>query len=195
MMMAVSKRGIFREKALRYYAANKQKDVLPRLVSPPVFVFFWILLVLLLVAGIAAWLVQVPTYVTGTGVVLDQGIMQGKTASGEAVAVVFLPASRPMHMQAGQRLLLQIGSTGTWLPSRISHIDPGVISPDDARSRYRLSGTDAQAISGPSFVLTVNLGSAFPAHQYAGSMVSAQVQVGTQRVLSLLPGPGQLFGG
>lgn len=193
--MAISKRGIFRERALQQYAASRQKDVLPPLVSPPVFIFFWILLVLLIIAGITAWLVQVPTYITGSGIVLDQGIMQGKQANGQSVAVVFLSASHPMHMQAGQRILLQIASTGTQLTSKISQVDPGVISPDDARGRYRLNSATAQVITGPSFVLTVNLGSAFPAHEYAGSIVSAQVQVGTQRVLSLLPGTGQLIGG
>ncbi len=62
-MAVSSKRTIFRSKALQHYAASRQKDVLPRLVSPPVFVFFWILLGLLLVAGITAWLAQVPTYI------------------------------------------------------------------------------------------------------------------------------------
>ena len=109
--MAVSKRSIFRGKALEQYAASRQKDVLPRLVSPPVFVFLWILLALLIVGGIVAWLTRVPTYVVGSGVVLDQGIVQVNQASGRAVAVVFLPANRTMHVRVGQVILLQIGST------------------------------------------------------------------------------------
>ena len=107
--MAVSKRGIFRSKALQQYAASRQKDVLPRLVSPPIFVFFWILVGLLLVAGIIAWLTRVPTYVVASGVVLDQGITQGRQANGEAVAIVFLPAGDFLQVHAGQPILLQIG--------------------------------------------------------------------------------------
>jgi hypothetical protein len=193
--MAVSKRSIFRGKALEHYAASRQKDVLPRLVSPPVFVFFWILLALLIVGGIVAWLTRVPTYIVGSGVVLDQGIVQGNQASGGAVAVVFLPANRTMHVRVGQVVLLQIGSSGTQLSYKVNQVIPGVISPSDARRRYQLDSTTGQIITGPSFVLTVNLGAAFPAQQYAGSMVSAQVQAGSQRVLSLLPGLGQLIGG
>ncbi len=33
--MAVSKRTIFRKKALEYYVASRQKEVLPRFISPP----------------------------------------------------------------------------------------------------------------------------------------------------------------
>lgn len=193
--MAVSKRSIFRGKALEQYAASRQKEVLPRLVSPPVFVFFWVLLGLLIVGGILAWLTQVPTYVTGSGAVLDQGLIQGKQASGEAVAIIFLPTTHPMHMQAGQLILLHIGSSATQLTYKVNGVDPGVISPSDARRRYGLDSATAQVISGPSIVLSVNLGPMFPAYQYAGSIVSAQVQAGSQRVLSLLPVLGQLIGG
>ena len=194
-MAVSSKRTIFRSKALQHYAASRQKDVLPRLVSPPVFVFFWILLGLLLVAGITAWLAQVPTYIVASGVVLDRGITQGQQASDEAVAVIFLPASHSLHVQTGQSLLLHIGSTATPLSYRIDRVEPGVLSPSAARKRYGLDSATSQAITEPSIVLTVSLGPAFPTHQYAGSLVSAQIQVGSQRVLSLLPGLGQLIGG
>jgi hypothetical protein len=192
--MAVAKRSIFRGRVLQHYAESKQKEVLPRLVSPPVFVFFWILLILLLVAGITAWLTRVPIYDVASGVVLDRGIMQGQQASNEAVAIVFLPASHSLHVQAGQTIVLQLGSAGTRLSYRVDHVEPGTIGPADARQRYRLDCATSHVIKGPSMVLTVSLGPGFPARQYAGSIVSAQLQVGSQRVLSLLPGPGQLIG-
>ena len=189
--MAVSKRNIFRKKALQHYSESRQKEVLPRLVSPPVFAFFWILLVLLMVAGITAWLVRVPTYVVASGIVLDHPLTQSSQGSDAAVVVVFLPASRSAHVQAGQPILLQIGSTGTQFSSRVDRVEPGILSPSQARQRYGLDSATAQVITGPSLALTVSLGPAFPAQQYAGSIVSAQLQVGTQRVLSLLSGTGQ----
>lgn len=192
--MAVPKRSIFRGKALQHYAASRQKEVLPRLVSPPVFVFFWVLLGLLLVAGVSAWLTRVPTYVVASGLVLDQGTVQGQLPSDNTVAVVFFPASRATHIQAGQPILLQVGSTGTQLHYRVDHVEPGIISPSDARKRYGLDSATSQTITGPSLVLTISLGPAFPARQYSGSPVSAQLQVGSQRVLSLLPGFARLIG-
>ena len=193
--MAISKRSIFRGKALQHYTASRQKEVLPRLVSPPVFVFFWVLLGLLLVSGFTAWLARVPTYVVASGVVFDQGTVLGQPPSDNAVTVVFVPASRASRVQVGQPLLLQIGSTGTQLHYRVDHVEPGIISPDDARKRYGLDSATARIIIEPSVVLIVSLGPAFPAHQYAGSTVSAQLQIGSQRVLSLLPGLGQIIGG
>ena len=193
--MAVSKRNIFRGKALQHYAASRQKEVLPRLISPPVFVFLWLLLALLLVASLAAWLTRVPTYVVTTGVVLDQGSIQGQQANNEATAIVFVPFSHASQVYIGQPILLQIGATGTQLHYKVERVVPGILSPNEARRRYGLDNATSPTITGPSIVLTISLGPAFPAQQYAGSPVSAQLQIGSQRVLSLLPGLGQWIGG
>jgi hypothetical protein len=50
-------RSIFRSEARQHYIQNQEKVVLPRLVSPQVFVYLWILALLLMVAGfiIALW--------------------------------------------------------------------------------------------------------------------------------------------
>jgi len=193
--MAVSKRNIFRGKALQHYAASRQKEVLPRLISPPVFVFLWLLLALLLFASLAAWLTRVPTYVVTTGVVLDQGIIQGQQANDQATAIVFVPVSHALQVYIGQPILLQIGATGTQLHYKVERVVPGILSPNEARRRYGLDNATSPTITGPSIVLTISLGPAFPAQQYAGSPVSAQLQIGSQRVLSLLPGLGQWIGG
>jgi hypothetical protein len=193
--MAVSKRNIFRGKAMQHYAASRQKEVLPRLISPPVFVFLWLLLALLLFASLAAWLTRVPTYVVTTGVVLDQGIIQGQQANDQATAIVFVPVSHALQVYIGQPILLQIGATGTQLHYKVERVVPGILSPNEARRRYGLDNATSPTITGPSIVLTISLGPAFPAQQYAGSPVSAQLQIGSQRVLSLLPGLGQWIGG
>jgi hypothetical protein len=55
--MRVTERSIFRSEALRHYIQNQEKVVLPRLASPRVFVYFWILALVLMMAGsiIAFW--------------------------------------------------------------------------------------------------------------------------------------------
>jgi hypothetical protein len=193
--MAVSKRTIFRKKALEYYTTSRQKEVLPRYISPPVFVLLWFLLALVLFAILAAWLTRVPTYVVTEGVVLDQEIIQGQQASKGAIAIVFVPASHSAQVHVGQPILLQVGATGTQLLYTVQRVEPGVLSPNEARSRYGLDYATSHIISGPSKVLIISLGPAFPTQQYAGSTVSAQLQIGSQRVLSLLPGLGQWIGG
>ncbi len=192
--MNVSKRPIFRNKMLQQYKQKRNKTVLPRFASPPVFPFFWILLGLLLMAGVTAWLGQVPIYVAGSGVILHPGSTV-QQARDEAVAVIFVPATTSPKLRAGLAIQVQIGSTGSQLLGTLAMVEPGVISPSDARQRYGLGGDLASVITQPSYVATVKLGPTISAHLYTGSIVHAQVQVGTQRVLSLLPGLGTLFGG
>jgi hypothetical protein len=47
--MGESQHAIFRARALQHRQYKYKKDVLPHLVSPPVFLFLWILLGLLLI--------------------------------------------------------------------------------------------------------------------------------------------------
>ncbi len=55
--LAPTERSIFRAEALQRYRENQDKVVLPRLISPRVFGFLWILAILLLLAGsmVAFW--------------------------------------------------------------------------------------------------------------------------------------------
>ena len=192
--MTASKRTIFRHKALQQYEQSRNKTVLPCYVSPPIFVCLWILLGLLIIAGVAAWLGQVPTYVAGSGVVLDPGSTT-QQGGNEGVAVVFVPATPSLTLRPGLPVQLQIGSTGPQLTTTIATVEPGIVSPNEARDRYALGGVASAVITQPSVVVTARLGPSIPAQVYAGSIVSAQVQVGTRSVLSLLPGLGSLSGG
>jgi len=88
---------------------------------------------------------------------------------------------------------LQIGTTGQHISSQIDTVEPGVMSPSEAQQKYGLKGNLAQVITQPSIAVTVNLGVAVPVQTYAGSTISAQVQVGTRHVLSLIPGLSALI--
>ena len=109
-------------------------------------------------------------------------------------AVVFLPASAASSLRAGQPIQVQVGSTGPHLTSTISAVGPGIIGPDKARQDFALGSAASQIITEPSVVVTIRLGTAFSVQSYAGSIVHAQVQVGTQSVLSLLQGLSNLIG-
>ena len=60
-------RSIFRSAALKHYLQSRERDVFPRLLSPVVFGFYWLLLCLLLLAMGIAWWGEVPVYAFGSG--------------------------------------------------------------------------------------------------------------------------------
>jgi hypothetical protein len=140
-------------------------------------------------AGLLAWFVQVPTYVDGSGIILAPGAMR-QPADGETVAVVFLPPDQAAHVRGGLPVHVQIGSVGAYVQGTIAKVEPGITSPDALRQRYRLDGVGSVLLTQPSTVLIVRLGTALPATAYAGSLVTAKVEIGSQRLLALFPGLG-----
>lgn len=53
------RRSIFRARAVRRYAETQQKTVLPQFICPRAFLYLWILLgVLLLAGGLVTWLAR-----------------------------------------------------------------------------------------------------------------------------------------
>ncbi len=181
------RRQLFRKEALEQYARSRERDILPRSVAPPVFIFFWILLALLLVATVLAWQVQVPTYAAASGFIGQNG--QASTQpGGETMAVLFVPSNPSPLLRAGQSITLQVALTGQTLSGTIATVGTSVVTPDEARQQYALTGDLALVISQPSVVVTLDLGSTLPPGVVVGSSLVAQVQVGKQSVLSLLPG-------
>jgi len=176
---APPKRSIFRSKAVQKYVQNREKSVLPVAIAPPVFAFCWVLLTLLTTAGIVAWLGQVPLYITGAGIVLDQNISAHQ--GDEAMAIIFLPTGEISHLRIGLPVQVQIGQTGPQLNRSIDAINQNVFSPEQVRLQYGLG------IAEPSVSLTVVLGSTISGPLYAGSLVQAQIQIGSQSLLSLFP--------
>jgi hypothetical protein len=181
------RRSIFRDQAIKSYIERREKDMLPHLVAPPVFLYLWILFGLLLVAGLLAWLAQVPIYLTGSGIILEQQPPSTPEQS-EAMALIFFPALSGPKIQAGLPVQVQLGSTGPALTTKIDQVEPGILSPSAARKRYALDSSASQLLTQPVVAVEVRLGPTISAQRYAGSVVSAQVQVGSRRVLSLLPG-------
>lgn len=178
--MAASKRSIFRNQAVQKYRQNQEKSVLPRIVAPPVFLFFWILLIILTSAGIVAWLGQVPLYITGSGAVLDKNILPGQ-GDDEAVAIIILPASDVVHIRAGNPAQIQIGSTGPQVSRTVDSISSTILSPSEVHQSYGIEMTD------PAQVVFLRLGPTISRHVYAGSPVHVQIQIGSQRLISLFP--------
>ena len=191
--MSQHRRSLFREDAMKRYMQRREKDIFPHLVSPPVFVCAWLLFGLLLLAGLVAWWGEIPTFVDGSGILLAQ--RQTSLSNESPSILVFLSPLYVSKMHVGLPVHLQIGADGSEILGKVEQVEPGIVSPADARKRYALDSGEAQIITQPSVVIVVTPHQKLSARLYAGSLVHAQVQVGSRRVLSLFPGLDRLIGG
>lgn len=177
--MPLNNRAIFRESAIQRYRMRRDKDVLPRFLAPPLFIFFWILLGLCLIGGFLAWSIRVPLYTPTSGMILPS------TQTGQLQALLFVPASQQDAIQVGQAVQLQIGTTGPHLQRTITSITPQILSPEQIRTQYHLDSTLSLAVNQPSVVASVLLHAGAVGPEYVGSLVSAEVQIGSRSALSL----------
>jgi hypothetical protein len=73
IVMAQTRRPLFRESALKHYMQKREKDVLPRLISQPIFVGLWVLLFVFMGVGVLASFAEVPVFANGPGVIIMAG--------------------------------------------------------------------------------------------------------------------------
>ncbi len=207
---------LFRSNAVKHYMQGREKHTFPRFVSLPITIFLWILLSLFIAAGMLVWSEEIPMYVTTQGIVIVHAATQPATSKSQpatsksqpatsksqpatskpqpatAMAVFFFPPAQAGNLHPGMPIRLHIGPSGSLLNSQIASIQPGVMSPATIRTLFQ-SKNSVLPITQPSTVVIVKLDPAL-ATAYEGSTVIADVQVGSQRLISLLPGIGSLFG-
>ncbi len=187
--MSNARRPIFRDAAIKQYIQGRDKDVLPRYVSPPIFLFLWIVVGFCITTGLIAWSTRIPVYVSGLGTVVKEH------RSGQMVAIIFLSPDQRLRVRPGEPAQLQIGTLGPLLKQTVTFVKPNILSPGEARQDYNLDGAISLVVPQPSFVVVVALDARLVSPLYRGSLLRAEIQVGSQRVLSLLPVVGSLFGG
>ncbi len=148
----------------------------------------WILLGLLMAGSGAAWFAKLPVYISGPAVVVGQ-------PNGMVVVVLF-PATNLPRLRAGQQLFLQFPGMAERLDRSIIAVEPGISSPESAQRRFVPNASTAALISEPVAVVQTRLDplpSSLPTSTYAGSVGHANVEVGSRRVVSLLPFIGRFF--
>jgi hypothetical protein len=184
---------IFRPAAVRRYLESCDRAVLPRFVSPRTFVVLWLLLALLATATVTAWLARVPVYATGP-VLAVAPVGDGQ----EAALVALLPAELLPHLQPGRPLFVNLTGAGSRDRRVILAVEPMVQSPSAVRRRFALDPEASRAVTGPVAVVTVDAGplpSGLSLAAYAGTVYRGEVEIGSRRVLALVPLIGMLAGG
>lgn len=220
--MPATNQPLFRSNAMKHYMQGREKHTVPRFISLPIMILLWALLALFLASGAFVWSEQVPTYVTTQGIVVVESATQssgkpvsatgkqvpvtgksvpvrgksvpvtGETILPTAMAVLFFPPAQVHNFHIGTPIHLHVGSSNRQLSDQVTGIEPSAMSPAVLRSRFHLENYPL-SITQPVAVVMVKLDPAF-ATAYAGSTLTADVQVGSQSLISLLPGVGSLFG-
>ena len=168
----------------------KAQTVLPRFIAPPVPLCLWLLLSCLLTVSVLAWLTRVPVYRNGVATVVDPNF------ANEELIVAFFPPESKSEMKAGQKLSLKLDPAGPPVVRAIASIEPGILSPAEARKKFNLDNTAARTYQFPAAVAIARLGKPneqLPASAYEGTVVEARVEVGSQRLIALLPLVGGFF--
>jgi len=188
---------IFRTNAIQHYARVEEKSTTLQFISWPVIALLWGLLGLFFVGCVLAWFGEIPTYVTGQGEVLNHTMLhQGSQTllqHDSAVAIIFLPPRLATQLHIGLSVQITIGSSGLQMQSQIEKLEPGITSPYAVHQRYGCDAKCSLFLTQPSIVVLVKLQPNL-ATTYAGSIVSAQIKVGSQRIISLIPGVGSVIG-
>ena len=186
--MASLDKSIFRERAIEKYMRRQEIHVILRMVSPPMFLFLWGLLLLAVCGGAVVWSIQVPIFVQGKGIVVQQAVPQKTNTQQQTIVLLLLPPDQQANLKVGQSVVVTIAGTNESFTSTIEKVQAGVMSPTDIRMQFNVAAPLSQAISGPSVVAIAPVQPASLGHTYLGSQCESQVKIGSQSALSLVPG-------
>lgn len=195
--MQESQSKVFRAKALHEYVKRSEQSVLPKLISPRTFTFVWILFAIMVAGGMAAWLTQVPVYVTGMVVVVKGDGAHG-AVEDQVAMLLLLPPETLSRLKTGQKVTFGRGGANTRLSSSIVTVEPDVLSPQAVQDRFALAGGATSQIRGPvaaAFVRWQQPAAGLTPLAHIGSFYEASVEVGSRPVISLLPVFGRFFSG
>lgn len=186
------KHPLFRRNALEHYLQGQEKDTIPRFINAPLALVMWLLLVIVIVTCTIAWYQQVPLYKSGAGIVFRQE--QAKSdASIQSNVVVFVPWVPAMQPRVGQTVSLSVGTSSQQITGTIAQVNLKPQSPATLCQQFELMAGCTLLVRQPSIVILIHA-QALPPETYAGAIVAANVQIGSQRMLSFFPGLEWLAG-
>ena len=193
--MLSTKRSIFREEALQYYKQRSSRDVLPRYISPPVFLAFWIFILLGMGLLLVAWNIRLPVYQSGTAVIINARQTPYQGQGTDMLALVFFSPTQAKTIHQGMPIQLLLNSSQP-LEERLTTVTTVPLSPQEIRDTYHLDTHLSLFVAQPSLVGIVLLAqkAALPS-VYAGTLLAAQVPVGTLSLLAMVPIIGPVLGG
>jgi hypothetical protein len=187
--MKTSTRPIFRPEAVRRYTEAREQSVLPKFVSPRIMVALWALVVLLILSGVAVWFTSTPVYASGLAIVVDTGNKPVNIEEGTAMLVLLPPEAQPV-LDEGKTVLIQVNATSKPLKREIVAFEKNASKVNRILEEFALENHPAVAKAQPAVVAIVRLEDMpgnVATNDYVGTIFRADMQVGSSRIVSLLP--------
>ena len=185
------RRSLFRTSAVERYLQNREAAVLPRLVHPRTLAFLWLLFVFLMAAGWIAWSTHLPIFDSGSAIV---------TKSPKSKEIIFVALFSPNYLsrlKVGETIFLTTDGADERTKQTITAVERNVLSPTVIVRQFDMGLSAAANIGQPAAVVTARFEpptNTLDLSSYLGSVYQAEVEVGSRRVVSLLPVIGRFFG-
>jgi hypothetical protein len=178
-----TQRSIFHADAIKHYIEGKEKVVLPQWMAPRTLLYLWLLLCMLSVLVGLAWFTAVPVYASGLALIVD--LPAERSANNEMTLVAFLSPEKHNDLRVGQRIFVEL-EPGKRREQLVAVVEPKIISPHMAQEQFGLS---AALLTQPAAIVMTSFESpsALPATTYIGSVYHVDIEIGSRRVVSLLP--------
>jgi len=181
--MQENKRLIFRSESWRRYMERQEATVFPRLVTPRSLAFLWLLLALVMAAGLTILSKEAPVYSRGLAI----AVMRGESASGEFVFAVLLSGAEPRDFHPGNAACVEVAKDRPPIKGSIIEVEKAQVGSSEAAARFGLRADVCSTLRFPASVILVRLKS--DEHDLLGPdnrnvVYRAQVQRGTQRAIS-----------
>ncbi|GHO54857.1 hypothetical protein KSD_12710 [Ktedonobacter sp. SOSP1-85] len=179
---------VFRKNALQHYLQGQEKDTVPQFINTPLALVMWLLLAIVVVTCTVSWYQEIPLYNAGAGIVLKQ------VKSDQSNVVVFVPWSPALQPRVGQTVSLSVGGASSQqITGTIAQVNLKAQSPATLCQQYELMAGCSLLVRQPSIAILIQA-QALPTERYAGAIVLANVQTGSQRMLAFFPGLEWLAG-
>ncbi|MBN1594692.1 hypothetical protein JW933_02085 [candidate division FCPU426 bacterium] len=188
--MPEEKKTIFRSEAIEQYIREREESVLPRWIRPPVFKIIWLLVALVLAAGIAASFMRIPVMACGQGWCVPPAAADARPAA-DVQMVLLLPASVQGRLRRGQPVSIRNTPAFRHGEAVIIEVEPGLLSPADLYSRHPGILAAGAAIRQPQAVALARwtpLAQAEAGSGLSGSLYTVCVQTGFLRLVNYIPG-------
>lgn len=178
--MQQSQSPIFRKNALHNYMKGREETVLPRLISPKIALYLWIVVGLLMLGTGVGWWVEYPVYQSTVALEITQ-------ASESLSFLVLIPKGAEVNI--GQEVVVTVQDEQ--LNGEITQISEEM-SPATIRQNYDLELAQAMVVAGPTRIAIVTIDNiAQDRDSYDGGIFGANVAIKSQKVITLLPVVGK----